>query len=98
MIGENCLINTGSIVEHDSEVADYCSLGPGVTTGGNVILKKFSYIGIASVLKHNIQIGENAVIGANSYVNKNCLGNKIYFGNPAKFQRERKKNESQFGR
>jgi len=97
-IGENCLINTGSIVEHDSEIEDYCSLGPGVTTGGNIKMKKFSYIGIASVLKHNIKIGENTVVGANSYVNKNCLDNKIYFGNPAKYQRKRKKKESQFGR
>ena len=65
----------------------------GLLRGGNIKMKKFSYIGIASVLKHNIKIGENTVVGANSYVNKNCLDNKIYFGNPAKYQRKRKKKK-----
>lgn len=97
-IGSNCLINSGSIIEHDSELKDFSSVGPGVITGGNVLIKELSYVGISSVIKHNIIIEKNVVIGANSFVNKNCKKNSIFFGNPAKFQRSRKLDESQFGR
>ena len=43
-IGKNCIINTGSIIEHDNFFDDFSSCGPGVVTGGNVIVEKFSHL------------------------------------------------------
>ncbi len=92
-IGKHCIINTGSKIDHDNYFDDFSSCGPNVTTGGNVTVKKLSYIGINSAVKHNIKILSNTIIGAKSYVNKNCKNNSIYFGRPAKKIRSRKQGD-----
>jgi sugar O-acyltransferase (sialic acid O-acetyltransferase NeuD family) len=86
IIGNHCFINNNSKIEHHNHFDDYTSVGPAVKTGGNVILKKFSYIGLNAVIKNNIEVKENTVVGANSLILKNCKKNSTYFGNPAKFQ------------
>ena len=92
-IGKHCIINTGSKIDHDNHFGDFSSCGPNVTTGGNVVLKSLSFVGIASTIKHNIKILDNTVIGAKSYVNKNCGKNCLYFGRPAKKIKIRKLGE-----
>ena len=84
VIKNHCIVNTGSIIEHDNHFDDFASCGPGVVTGGNVRIGKYSYIGIGSVVKEKIKIDENVTIGGNSFVNKNCRKNSLYYGNPVK--------------
>ena len=86
VIGDHCFINNNSKIEHHNYFDDYSSVGPSVKTGGNVKVKKFSYVGLNSVVKNNIEIKENTVVGANSLVLKDCKKNSTYFGNPAKFK------------
>lgn len=83
-IKSHCLINTGSIIEHENDLDDFSSIGPGVITAGNVKIGKLSHLGIGSVVKEKVNIGKNVIIGGNSFVNKNCINNSIYFGSPAK--------------
>ena len=89
-IGNHCIINTSSSIDHDNYFKDFSSCGPGVVTGGNVTLGENSYLGIGSIVKHGVQIGKNTVIGGNSFVNKKCLDNFLYFGVPVKQIRKRK--------
>ncbi len=91
-LGKHCFVNTSSSIDHDNQFQDFSSVGPGVTTGGNVSLNKNSYIGIGTTVMHNITIKENTVIGGNSFVNKNCSSYSVYYGSPAKKIRKRKKN------
>jgi len=38
-IGKNCIINTGSIIEHDVIIEDHCHVAPGnIVNGGTLIL------------------------------------------------------------
>ena len=90
-IGNHCLINTNSTIEHDNCFYDFSSCGPGTTTGGNVNLGKLSYIGIGSTISNKINIDENTVIGGHSFVNNDCEKNSLYYGVPAKKIRNRKK-------
>ena len=92
-IGNHCLINTGSIIEHDNILSDFSSTGPGVKTGGNVKIGTGSFIGIGTSIIQKITIGKNVVIGGNSFVNKNCLNNFTYIGSPAKKHSPRKLNQ-----
>tara|TARA_B100000900_G_scaffold414637_1_gene441847 strand:+ start:226 stop:891 length:666 start_codon:yes stop_codon:yes gene_type:complete len=92
-IGRHCIINTGSKIDHDNYFNDFSSCGPNVTTGGNVILKSYSYIGIDCTVRQNIKILDNTVIGAKSYVNKNCKDNSLYYGRPVKKIKIRKFGE-----
>ena len=89
-IGNHCFLNNNCKIEHHNQFQDFTSTAPAVKTGGNVKLYEFSYIGLASVVKHNIKIQKNTVIGANSLVLKNCAANSIYFGSPVKFKKKRK--------
>ena len=74
-IGEFCIINTNSSIDHDNIFENYSSTGPGVTTGGNVELGQCSHLGIGSTVKHQISIGDNTIIGAQSLVlKKHALG------------------------
>ena len=93
-IGNHCIINTSSSIDHDNYFKDFSSCGPGVVTGGNVTLGENSYLGIGSVVKHGVKIGKNTVIGGNSFVNKNCLDNFLYFGLPVKKIRKIKIDEN----
>jgi sugar O-acyltransferase (sialic acid O-acetyltransferase NeuD family) len=94
VIGEHCIINTSSSIDHDNKFKNFSSSGPGVVTGGNVTIDQYSYLGIGSVIKHGIKIGTNTVIGGNSFVNKNCYSNFVYYGIPIKKIRKRKFDEN----
>ena len=91
-IGEHCLINTSSIIDHDNTLKNFSSTGPGVTTGGNTQLGQCSHLGIGSTVKHQISIGDNTIVGAQSLVVKNCENNSVYFGIPAKKIKNREDN------
>ena len=77
-IGKNCIINTGSIIEHDSNIGDHCHVSTRAILNGGVILKSNSFIGSGAVIRQNITIGENCIISANTFLNKNLNNNKIF--------------------
>lgn len=83
-IGNHCYINTNSSLDHDNKMRDFSSVGPGVVTGGNVIIGSESYIGIGSTVKNNILVSSNTIIGSGSLVIRNCVSNSLYYGLPAK--------------
>jgi sugar O-acyltransferase (sialic acid O-acetyltransferase NeuD family) len=83
-IGKHCIINTSSSIDHDNIFEDFSSTAPGVITGGNVVVRENSNIGIGSIIKHQVEIKKNTVIGGNSFVTKNCDSNFLYFGSPSK--------------
>lgn len=93
-IGKHCIINTSSSIDHHNNFLNFSSCGPGVVTGGNVIVGDSSYVGIGSVIKHGVKIGKDTVIGGNSFVNKECIDNFLYYGVPAKKIRERSIDEN----
>ena len=93
-IGKFCLINTGSIIDHDCIMSDFCSLAPAAVTGGNVKIGMRSAISIGAVIKHGITIGNDCVIGANSFLNKDLPHNIVAYGVPARKVRNRNIGDS----
>ncbi len=81
-IKDCCIINTGSIIEHDCKIEMGVHIAPGVVLAGNVTVKKNSFIGANSVVKEGVTIGENVIIGAGSVVLKDIENNKKVAGNP----------------
>ena len=82
-IGNWSIINSGSIVEHDSIVGDFVHIAPGATICGGVILGSGSYIGAGSTIIEGVTVGENAVVGAGSLVLKDVAAGEIQFGAPS---------------
>ena len=89
-IGKFCILNTNCSFDHDSVLADFASLAPGVTTGGNCRIDPYSAISIGTVLLHGIHIGQHTVIGAGSLVTKSIESFVVAYGTPAKVIRPRK--------
>ena len=89
-IGQFCILNTNSSLDHDSVMEAFSSLAPGVTTGGNCRIGAYAAVGIGAVLIHGIDIGEHAVIGAGSTVLNDIDSFRVAYGTPAKAIRSRK--------
>ncbi len=92
-IGNFVIINSGSIIEHDSEILDFGSIAPGCELGGNVRIGLRSAVGIGSTVLQRINISDDSLIGAKSLVNKDCPNNAVMFGIPAKLIRNREFDE-----
>jgi len=58
-------------------------------TGGVVILRKFSQIGVGTIIMPDLTIGEGSAIGAMSFVQNSVDPWEIWAGNPLKFIKDR---------
>lgn len=83
-IGKHCIINTGTIVEHDNVIEDYVHISPNGTCCGTVKIGKLTHIGAGTTVRNNIQICSNCIIGAGATVVKNIEERGTYIGIPAK--------------
>lgn len=90
VITNHCLLNTQSVLEHDSMMDDYASLSVGVITGGYCRLGRYSAICIGATILDRITIGENVVVGSGSLVTTDLESHGLYYGSPAKRVRDRK--------
>ena len=93
-IGLCCLLNSGSILEHEAQLGDFASLAPGSMTGGRVSIGTRTAVGIGAVIKHGVAIGHDSVIGANSYVPKDLPSDVVAYGSPARIIRPRAAGDS----
>lgn len=89
-VGEFCILNTNSSLDHDSVMKDFSSLAPGVVTGGNCHISCYSAVGIGATLAHGITVGEHAIIGAGSTVLDTVDSHVVAYGTPAEIIRSRK--------
>ena len=69
-IGNHCILNTNSSLEHNSVMEDFSSLSAGVTTGGYFKLGRYSAIALGVTILDRTTIGENVVVGSGSLVTK----------------------------
>ncbi len=83
-IGKHCILNTGSIIEHDNEIDDFVHISPRVTLCGGVKIEKKVWVGAGSVVIQGVTLRENSLIGAGSVVLKDVLCNLKVVGNPAR--------------
>ena len=81
-IGENCVINSGAIIEHDSEIGENTFVGPGAIIGGFTKIGKNCFIGLGANISNGIEIGDNITVAMGAVVNRNLKLPGIYHGNP----------------
>lgn len=90
VVGNHCILNTGSQLEHNSEMYDFAHLSAGSITGGKVVLKKYCLVTLNVTIVDRVTIGENSVIGSGSLVLRDVPDNVLAFGSPAVVVKERK--------
>lgn len=89
-VGNCTIINTSSVVDHDSVVEDFSQVSPNVTLCGYVKIGRLAFIGAGSVLIPKISVGEGSIIAAGSSVIKNVKENVLVAGVPAVFKKNLK--------
>jgi len=76
-IGQNCIINNKSLIDHDTIIGDYNHISTGAILNGGVNLGNNCFIGSGSVINQDIVINNNCVVGSGLVVKKNIIKNSI---------------------
>jgi sugar O-acyltransferase (sialic acid O-acetyltransferase NeuD family) len=92
-IGNHCILNSACSLDHDSVMADYSSLAPGVVAGGYCKIGEYSAVGIGATLRDRVHIGAHSIVGAGALVMKDVDPFIVAYGVPARKIRSRKEGE-----
>ena len=82
-IGKNCILNTGSIIDHECDVGNGVHVMVGAVVAGGVTIEDFATIGSNATILPNLTIGKGAIVGAGAVVTKDVKDSTIVTGVPA---------------
>jgi len=68
VVGEDTIINTGALIDHDGLIGSHCHLAPGAVLSGAVQIGDDCHIGTAASVIQGITIGAGALIAAGAVV------------------------------
>lgn len=83
-IGNHCIINTSSSVDHDCIAEDFVHISPNSCLCGGISIGEGTQVGAGSVVVPGIKVGKWSIIGAGSVVLKDVPDNVLVLGNPAR--------------
>ncbi|MEO5979876.1 MAG: acetyltransferase [Chryseolinea sp.] len=83
-IGDQVLVNLNVTIGHDSRIANYVSLMPGVNIAGEVIIGEEVMIGAGSSILNKVTIGDRSKVGMGSVVIRDVECQSMVAGVPAK--------------
>lgn len=86
-VGANCVLNTGSIVEHDSVLEDNVHVSTQAVVNGECEVGEGSFLGSGSVINHGITIGPRTIIASGAVVCQATEGDGMYAGVPARLKK-----------
>jgi sugar O-acyltransferase (sialic acid O-acetyltransferase NeuD family) len=84
VIGLGSIVNTGAMVDHDCSLAAGVHVCPGVHLAGGVRVGECSWIGIGSVAKQYLTIGDDVTVGAGAVCISDIPNRVTVVGNPAR--------------
>lgn len=79
-VGENVIVNTGVIIEHDCKIGDNVFIGPGTVIGGYVTIGSDTFVGMGCCIRNGVKISEGVTIGMGSIVVKDITKPGTYYG------------------
>lgn len=83
-IGRHCIINSGTIIEHDCKIEDFVHICPGASLAGGVEVGEGSMVGIGSTVIQGVKIGKWATIGAGTVIVEDVPDFAVVVGVPGK--------------
>ena len=86
-VGVGAIINSGAIVDHHCQLADYCHVSPGAALAGEVQVQARAWVGIGSTTLPRVTIGKGTTIGAGSVVVSDIPDSVVAYGNPCRVRR-----------
>lgn len=88
-LGFNVIVNHGSTVDHDSELADGVHVCPGAHLAGNVRIGARAWIGIGTSIVERVSVGADTMVGAGSVVVRDLPAGVVAYGCPARIVQSR---------
>ena len=86
LVGQGCIFNTGSIVDHDVQIGDYSHLGGKSYVAGGVKIGDHVFLGAGGTIIEGLRIASNVTIGAGAVVIRDIEEPGIYVGIPARLK------------
>jgi UDP-perosamine 4-acetyltransferase len=83
-IGENAIINTRAVVDHDCVIGSHVHISPGAVLCGGVVIGDASHIGAGATLIQGVRIGANCMVAAGAVVIRDVPDGMTVMGVPAK--------------
>lgn len=88
-LGDGCIINTNSNVDHDCHLGNFVHISPGACLGGNVTIGDRTWIGLGSALIHKLYVSHDILVAGGSSVAGDLeKSHSLYAGNPAVWKKE----------
>ena len=84
IIGDNNIINTGTIIEHEAKIGNHNHISIGAKICGRSTIGNMCLIGAGAVILDKLSICDNVIIGAGSVVIQDIKDAGTYVGSPAK--------------
>lgn len=78
-IGENTIINSGAIVEHDVNIGSHCHIAPGAIICGDVQIGNDVHIGAGATLIQGVKVGHGAIVGAGAILTQDLDANDTLY-------------------
>jgi sugar O-acyltransferase (sialic acid O-acetyltransferase NeuD family) len=83
-VGSNVIINTAATVDHDNDIGDHVSVGPGAHLAGRVLVGVGAQVGIGVSVREGMHIGAGSVVGAGAAVTRSVAPGVTVVGVPAR--------------
>lgn len=83
-LGDGCIVNTCASVDHYCRIGCFVHVAPGAHLAGDVTVRDRTFIGIGSVVREGVIIGEDVLVGAGSVVVRDLSPGWVAYGAPAK--------------
>ena len=64
VVGENSIINSKALLEHDTEIGDFCHISTGALLNGGVKIGEHSFIGSGTIIREGIEIPPKTILRA----------------------------------
>ena len=83
-IGDSVILNTASIVDHESLIGTATHICPGARLAGRVTVESGAFVGIGATVIQHIRVGYEAVVGAGAVVISDVAPMSTVVGVPAR--------------
>jgi len=83
-VGKHSIVDMGSIVGHDSNIGDFCTLYPSGNVSGNVTVENGVELGVGAKIIEKLTVGQNTIVGAGGVVVRSLPADCTAVGVPAK--------------